>query len=357
MWIAVFWLILYIILYPYRKRLEEHGVKIYPLFLIVKKRTEFKSFEKLSKRKIIGAYAVISVALTVIALFLFYYYAVSIFFSRYILEAGKAGGLMPIIPGVTIGWEIAIYILFSIGVAAVVHEFSHAIMALRENIEVKSIGFFLAYIIPAAFVEVNEEKLEKAPLLSKAKIVSAGPASNLVLGAVFFLLLHLIVMAPAGVIVAGVEENSPAHRAGILEGDIIKYVNDTRVDSLLKLRNIILSTSGKNTSLVLEVKRGEDTLRVVVKKYYNETLLGIRVKPTGPLSLLSISSYIVLLNLVNYMALINLSLALINAAPLFITDGAHLLKSFLGKTGMGDTISTVIQIATLIITLSIIYLP
>ena len=108
---------------------------------------------------------------------------------------------------------------------------------------------------------------------------------------------------------------------------------------------------------MLEVEREGDLLRLVVKKYYNETLLGIRVKPTGPLSLLDISSYIVLLNLVNYMALINLSLALINAAPLFITDGAHLLKSFLGKTDMGNTISTIIQVATLIITLSIIYLP
>ena len=357
MWIAVFWLILYIILYPYREKLESNGIRIYPLFLVVKKKTGFKSFDKLSKKKIIGVYAVIGIALTLVSLFLFYYYAVSIFLSRYVFETGKAGGLIPIIPGVTIGWEIAVYILFSIGVAAVVHEFSHAIMALRENIEVKSIGFFLAYIIPAAFVEVDEEKLEKAPLLSRAKIVSAGPASNLVLGAVFLLLLHLIVMAPAGIIVAGVEEHSPAHRAGLLEGDIIKYVNNTRVDSLLKLRNIVLSTSGKNTSLILVVKRGDDVLRVVVKKYYNESLLGIRVKPTGILSTLSISSYIVLLNLVNYMALINLSLALINAAPLFITDGAHLLKSLLGRTGVGGIASTTIQIATLIITLSIIYLP
>ena len=41
----------------------------------------------------------------------------------------------------------------------IIHEFSHGILARVENVKINSIGLLLFAIIPGAFVEPDEEKL------------------------------------------------------------------------------------------------------------------------------------------------------------------------------------------------------
>ena len=76
-------------------------------------------------------------------------------------------------------WILAIFIL------AIVHEFSHGVVARSHHIPVKSSGFavfaLLAPVIPAAFVEPDEKKLGKAHDIVQYSVFAAGPMANLVL--------------------------------------------------------------------------------------------------------------------------------------------------------------------------------
>lgn len=88
-----------------------------------------------------------------------------------------------ILPGVDIPGS-PIYIPFATGLIAlttvlVIHEGGHGILARTEGIKVDSVGLLLLAIIPGAFVEPNQEQLEKANGISKLRIYSAGPMFNL----------------------------------------------------------------------------------------------------------------------------------------------------------------------------------
>ncbi|MBW3010836.1 site-2 protease family protein, partial [Candidatus Woesearchaeota archaeon] len=90
-------------------------------------------------------------------------------------------------------WIISIFVL------AVVHEFSHGIVAIAHKFKIKSSGpaLFAALIpiIPAAFVEPDEKKLAKASDIKKYSVFAAGPVSNIVTG-VIFLLLVMFLLTP-----------------------------------------------------------------------------------------------------------------------------------------------------------------
>ena len=74
-----------------------------------------------------------------------------------------------------------------------VHEFSHGVVARAHNVEVKSSGFavlgIVLPIIPAAFVEPNEDKLKKEDAIVQYSIFAAGPVSNIFLAIIFFLVM------------------------------------------------------------------------------------------------------------------------------------------------------------------------
>ena len=83
------------------------------------------------------------------------------------------------------------YWIISIFIIAVIHEFSHGIVARAFKIKLKSSGFaFLAVllpIIPAAFVEPDEKQLNKSPIYQQLSVFAAGPFSNILLAIIIFL--------------------------------------------------------------------------------------------------------------------------------------------------------------------------
>lgn len=113
-------------------------------------------------------------------------------------------------------WIISIFIL------AVVHEFSHGVVAVAHKFRIKSSGpaifAVLIPVIPAAFVEPDEKKLAKASDLKKYSIFAAGPVSNIVTGIIFLLLVAFVLSPVAldaseqtGISFKAVNETSPAY--------------------------------------------------------------------------------------------------------------------------------------------------
>jgi membrane-associated protease RseP (regulator of RpoE activity) len=140
-----------------------------------------------------------------------------------------------VLPGVEIPGS-PIYLPFGYGLIGlitviVIHEFGHGILARVEKVNIKSLGVGLLAILPIAFVEPDEEEVNKLGSLSKLRIFAAGSIFNMMLAALaiviyFILTLFLIPYAlpGAGLEIMSVVPGSPAD--GILqEGMVIQTIN------------------------------------------------------------------------------------------------------------------------------------
>ncbi|WJI09548.1 membrane-associated Zn-dependent protease [Methanobacterium sp. CWC-01] len=144
-----------------------------------------------------------------------------------------------VLPGVEIPGS-PIYLPFGYGLIGlitviVIHEFGHGILARVEKVKIKSLGVGLLAILPIAFVEPDDEEVNKLGSVSKLRIFAAGSIFNMMLAALaiaiyFILTLFLIPYAlpAAGLEIMSVVPGSPAD--GILqEGMLIQTINGNSV--------------------------------------------------------------------------------------------------------------------------------
>ena len=327
---------------------------ILPLLLMVRLPHGFKYFERFRDTKTSKVYTVFSLLSGVVSLVIFYVLVIQGFYVKYIAppsSSGGAAGFVPIIPFVTIKGPLLAYILFTIGVGALVHELSHAFAARTSGIPVKSGGFLLLAFIPAAFVEPDEESLRKASLRKRAYVYTAGPAANVLVALLAIAVLYAGIVTPThGVCIVSVDQGMPAEKAGLKPGDLIVAVNGSPIteDNFSKVYDPI----PPNTNFTLTVKRDGTTLNVTIWKVETgegRALMGVRVEP-GPLC---DTFYMTLFT----MFWINISLAVINMAPLFITDGGRLLSDLLEAKNIPKSINYAIQALHLLVFLSLITIP
>lgn len=234
--------------------------------------------------------------------------------------------------------------------------------------------------------EVTEEQLARSfstqPLLRRAGIVLAGPMSNFALAIIIFTLVYALSGIPQMTADIGtVNPGSPAEQAGILPGDKVLAVNDHPVNTWEDLsKNIEMAG---DEPLVLKVRRGEEVLPIRVKATVSEVtnlfgekisraVIGVtasgkfttrEVNPLGAfneaiaqtvnlsrlflmtivkmiegvVSLKTLGGPILIaqmagqqasegaVNLVYFIAIISVNLAVLNLLPIPILDGGHLL--------------------------------
>ncbi|UXD22372.1 hypothetical protein IPA_04005 [Ignicoccus pacificus DSM 13166] len=231
-------------------------------------------------------------------------------------SAARGPVFVPIIPGVTIPLNQMVTLVWIIAVSIALHELAHYWSAVRQGIKVKGggIGWFLFF--PIAFVEPDEEELMRAPLIDRIRVYSAGPATNMALALLTLLLIQY--NTHPGIYVVGVERGSVAWKVGIKPGDVIVEINGVKVTSLKQLGSII-EKAGR-FELVIDRNGKLIHLEVVKKK----GRLGIYVTPWAPSGLfrsLPPETVMGLVMTLFWMNGINTGLAVINALPLFITDG------------------------------------
>src|SRR3989338_2679900 len=114
-----------------------------------------------------------------------------------ITQPAAVSGVSLVLPGLNVPglgvlpfwhWIIAIFII------AVVHEFSHGIVARAHNLEVKNTGIVLFGPIIGAFVEPDEKKLRKEKDIKQYSVLAAGSFSNIILAVIALLLLNFAIM-------------------------------------------------------------------------------------------------------------------------------------------------------------------
>ncbi len=97
-------------------------------------------------------------------------------------------------------WIVAIALL------ALAHEGLHGIMAAREKVDIKSLGWGILLVIPLAFVEPDEKQLAKRSIRSQLRVLAAGSFANFCLAGLALLSLLAFtfgLFVPSGVAFQG----------------------------------------------------------------------------------------------------------------------------------------------------------
>ena len=207
----------------------------------------------------------------------------------------------------------------------------------------------LVPIIPAAFVEPDEEDLGKEKTRKQLAVFAAGPFSNIILAFLslgIFILIANFALGPmiqqTGVEISGyyVVDNvtSPAEDAGVQVGEVITKINAKEMKTVQEFRDYL----GK------EVKAGETVELVTNRTSYQITLkqkpgdgeepyLGVYVKQGSEINPGFKEKYgsiipavvIWIIGLFYWLYLLNLGIGIFNLVPIGPIDGGRMLKTCL----------------------------
>ncbi len=247
-----------------------------------------------------------------------------------------------IIPGVEMPGS-SIYIPFFYGLIAlatvlVVHEFSHGVQSVGEKISIKSIGLLLFAIIPGAFVEPDEDELKAAKRSSRLRVYAAGSVANISLAVIAILLVSLIsagipyYFAEDGIAIDRIVTDSPSD--GILkEGMVLQAIDNHTIGNATDYTNAVSSYSpGDNVT----VKTNQGTYTLTLDENPNNEsrgFFGIQANrhfelvndSLGPLPWILFE----LLELFQWVFMLNLGIGLFNLLPLKPLDGGYMLEILL----------------------------
>jgi membrane-associated protease RseP (regulator of RpoE activity) len=169
-----------------------------------------------------------------------------------IREIGPQGnllipGLNPILPW-TYGW-------IGLVITIIIHEAGHGIVARVYNTKVESTGIVLFLGIPiGAFVNIQQDELNKTTFKQKSAILTAGPLNNMVLAGISLGLLFLLISSltpishikgnESGITVLTIGENSLAKSIGLSKNSLITHINAEPIEDVQELRTILRENLG-----------------------------------------------------------------------------------------------------------------
>lgn len=320
----------------------------------------------------------------------------------------QAPSVAILLPGVDIPGS-PIFVPLGYGIIAlmtviVVHEFGHGIISRVEGVRIKSIGVLLLAVLPGAFVEPDEEDIEKSKRISKLRIYAAGSIFNLALAAVsliivlFITLMTISSISPGipgisvpgtsiktepvtllnisgpifptfqtdGVAITSVVPKSPAD--GILQdGMVIQSINGI---STSDINNYALFTNQTKIGETLNFQTNQGTFSVKAGANPNNATRGyIGIRSQDHLVLNNnvaktfghqIPWFIYSLrDLFTWIFIINFAVGTFNLLPMKPLDGGLLLEELLGyklsKNRVQQIITPLSYVLILIIVVSIVY--
>jgi membrane-associated protease RseP (regulator of RpoE activity) len=195
-------------------------------------------------------------------------------------------GLNPILPW-TYGW-------IGLVVTIIIHEAGHGIVARVYNTKVESTGIVLFFVIPiGAFVNIQQDELNRTSFKQKSAILTAGPMNNMILAGICFGLLFLLVssLSPIsnssadepGITVLTVGENSLAQSIGLEKNSIITFINNEPIEDVVELRNILKDNLGSSIQIkwLTEDKREQiQSVNLPASFPENKGILGVTLADT-----------------------------------------------------------------------------
>ncbi len=330
-------------------------------------------------------YPLLALSLGSLALSAYLFYSILLGYVAELLASLSRGveapqsPLVPIVPGITLSLDILPPLLVAIGIGLVVHEASHMLAAVANGVPVESWGVGLALIFPVAYVRTSEEVFSRSGLFVKASVLGAGVAANLVLGLLSLSLVGAVAqplstyLEGPHVLIVGVDQDMPAGRSGLRWPAVLEQINGTAIDSLERLRSVLNAsldgaavfrfrvrplvgtglcgyyTSSEDVEEYLVVRTAEDAERYGYR-------VGISVAPAAYVFSSRTPPYMLYASCqLQLLYIVNVSLAVVNSAPLLVTDGGRLLSELL-KRVRAQRLDGAIQWTTLALTALVVAL-
>jgi len=340
------WFTLYIIFRI--SGLEKRGLTAKPLYFIYRSTRLNKALERLARRgrmfwRVSANVGIaFGVGLMILAVYSLARGAFALAFKT--PEATPISVMVPL-PGLTISWENSPYIMVAIVILAVTHELAHGIASLIDDVPLKSAGIFSLLFFSAAFVEIDDQKLEKTGHSTRLRVFAAGSSVNLVTWLLVLILMYNFIPSispfydtgPSGVLITDLIEGGAAQTAGIERWDVIYAFNGTAIAGYEGLSSY-LSSIKPNSVLVASTNRG--TLTIGTRTHPSNSsrpYLGVSVfnyyAPKLPVFPVALPFH--LYQLERWMATIMIAVALFNMLPIFPFDGDKFLVSILRAFGVG----------------------
>lgn len=290
---------------------------------------------------------------------------------------------------------IAALLLF--GVIILIHEFGHFIFAKKNGITVhefaigmgpklfgkeKNGTMYSIRILPiGGYVSMEgEDEDSNKPgsfgtksILQRASVIFAGPFFNLVLAVIFLIPVFIYMGSPTTTL--EILENTPASKANLQSGDIVKSVNGKEINSWNEFTKIISSSNGEELSIAVDrnnkavkvnvtpeknedgtykigvtykkdrnivnaikqsfIATGQMTMQMItfLKQMITGTVPGGLTNsvagPVGVISIVSGAAKTGIMNLLYLGSIISLNLGIINLVPFPALDGGRLLLLFI----------------------------
>jgi membrane-associated protease RseP (regulator of RpoE activity) len=325
----------------------------------------------------------VAVFLVALIFVLLAYSLVMVIQNMFIVHGASAStaGVYPVIPGVSIpGSPINVplgYGLVALAIVIVFHEFAHGILARAEGIKIKSIGLLMLAVIPGAFVEPDEEEVNKSGRFTKLRIYAAGSISNIVVAIIALLISYLLIFSfinpsfhSQGVEIQTVMPHTPS--AGVLQtGMIITNINGNEITNSTSFSDVMSKTKPGD---LITVTTNQGTYKIKSTANPNNSSHGyLGVSASNHLTVnQDISSkygnilpwlLFGLYQLLFWISLLNLGIGTANLIPLKPFDGGLILEEILNYLTPKDTAKqiantvSVISLFLIVSSLSLSLLP
>jgi membrane-associated protease RseP (regulator of RpoE activity) len=263
-----------------------------------------------------------------------------------------APGIQPVLPFEAKGVFFVpfAYWILSIFLIAVVHEFCHGIAARVHKVPVKSAGLaflgVIAPLVPAAFVEPDENNLQRQSRFKQLSVFAAGPFSNLVMAGGILLLVIFVanplaqaMLTPNGVRITSIEPDSPAAVAGLRTGERITAIDDVHVTYL---ENLSKTLATKKPGDTIQLATNESTYAVLLTaspKNESKAYLGVLSRQHADVTdsfkatygSWSVPLILWTFGLLYWLFLLSLGIGLFNLLPIGPIDGGRMLQVAMQK--------------------------
>jgi len=256
----------------------------------------------------------------------------------------------------------------------VVHEFGHGILARAQGVGIKSIGVILLAILPGAFVELEEEDVEKAKRAVKLRIYAAGSMFNLGLAAIAWVVVIVLTSSfipyafqSDGLKIISVTPNGPSE--GILqEGMVVSSINGYPVNNRTSYTELIVNKTKPGDQMTYVTDKGTYTITATGQPS-NQSIAypGTRsethlvVKPDVAQTYGEIIPWFLynLADVCYWIYALNLMVGLFNLLPMKPLDGGYIFEELLRykvpENITGRIVSSVSWVMIAIVALLIIY--
>ncbi|MFX1484320.1 MAG: site-2 protease family protein, partial [Promethearchaeota archaeon] len=243
-------------------KLAEKGLDVGTPFFIMYKTERLNAFLTRMGKKFPTAFFNLGIVVSFVGMFAgFWLFGENLL--RFFFAPATAGGIVPIIPGVTITGLPLVYMLIGLAITLIVHEFAHGLASSKDGIPIKGSGLLFFLVLFGGFVEPDEDIFEtEASPMQRMRLLAAGSYANLIWAFFFFLIifntgpiLSLGFNPPNGAYIYEIQSGSPAD--GVLQvGDVIVGLNDTDIDTWINV-SYFMADSISNNSLTIHTLRGD----------------------------------------------------------------------------------------------------